>query len=790
MVCGNYLHSGLSCLFLDDMLTTRTKRYFLIFLLTLVFFQVSAQNEQPKVGLVLSGGGARGMAHIGVLQVLEEIGIYPDYITGTSMGSVVGGLYSLGYTAEELDSITKTADWGVILSNDLDYRRVAYEEKQYFGRYLLELPMNGFTPSLPKGVIDGQNLQKLFSDLTRSAHDVKDFDDLPIPFRAVATDIATGESVTLKSGSLTNSIRASMAIPSIFTPVEIDEKLLVDGGLVRNFPVTEVREMGADIIIGVFVSTDLDDKEDLNSLVDILFQSSFVLSAYDSREQSKLVDFYVEPDLEGYSSSSFDASDSIISRGYQTASLFKDTLKDLYDSLISVGKEFHKPVKIPTPNTYQLRNIHVNGIEDVSEEFILGRLPIKEGVGTTLEEIDLAVDKIFGTRYFSKVGYDLNQAEDGSGRYDLTFSVEEKANRQLKFAVHYNNEARAGINLNYTSRNNVFPNSRFIAEVDLAENFRTDISYLKYLGKRQLTAITAGYSHLNSELPLFNDEGQETSRFGNDRNDFFGKFQTTYRPDQSIGVQWHYNISVLKPKVTDLDFLKRAKITTSTVAAFWELITFDRPFIPTEGVDIKIEGGYTLQNDSEQEYQNITEDEEDFWRQEFRLEEFYFARFSSSALLPINNKLSAMLGLNMIYSSDDRTGINHQVGIGGFYQNYTFTTPFWGAKFYQYSSDNFLKASLGLQWEAVNNIYITLKGNYLDSRYPLKWIDPDRTADVFAFKETTDASGQPQIDLIRNIYGVGLGVAFNSILGPLQFNIGTTNLTDQYQLGLNIGYWY
>lgn len=766
-------------------------RQFLIlgFLLSFAFV-MKAQENQPKIGLVLSGGGARGMAHIGVLQVLEEIGIYPDYITGTSMGSVVGGLYSLGYSAHELDSITKTADWSIILSNDLDYRRVAYEEKKFFGRYLLELPMKGFTPSLPKGLIDGQNLQKLFSDLTRSAHDVHDFDDLPVPFRAVATDIATGESVTLKSGSLTNSIRASMAIPSIFTPVEIDDKLLVDGGLVRNFPVTEVREMGADIIIGVFVSTDLDAKEDLNSLIDILFQSSFVLSAYDSREQSKLVDFYVEPDLEGYSSSSFDASDSIISRGYGTASLFRETLQNLYDSLTSIGKEFHKPIKIPTPNTYQLRTINVEGIVNLSEEFILGRLPIKEGVGTTLEEIDLAVDKIFGTRYFSKVGYDLNLADDGSGKFDLTFTVEEKAKRQLKFAVHYNSEARAGININYTSRNNVLPNSRFIAELDFAENFRTDISYLKYLGKRQLSAITVGYNHLNSDLPLFNDDGQETSRFGNDRNDFFARFQTTYRPDQSMGLQWHYNISVLKPKVTDLDFIKKAKIRTSTISAFWELITFDRPFIPTEGVDIRIEGGYTLQNDSEQELQNLTDDEEAFWREEFRLEEFYFARLSTSAFWPLNKRLSFLAKLDMIYSSNDRTGINHQVGIGGFYDNYVFTTPFWGAKFYQYSSDNFLNGSLGLQWAATDKIYLTLKGNYLDSRYPLKWVNPNRSADVFAFEQIINENGMPEVDLIRNIYGFGIGLAFNSILGPIQFNVGTTNLTNQYQLGLNIGYWY
>ena len=211
-----------------------------------------------------------------------------------------------------------------------------------------------------------------------------------------------------------------------------------------------------------------------------------------------------------------------------------------------------------------------------------------------------------------------------------------------------------------------------------------------------------------------------------------------------MGFQWHYNISVLKPKVTDLDFIKKAKINNSTISAFWELITFDRPFIPTEGVDIRIEGGYTLQNDSEQEFQNITDDQEEFWKEEFRLEELYFARLSTSAYWPLDSKLSFLAELDMIYSSNDRTGINHQVGIGGFYDNYVFTTPFWGAKFYQYSSDNFLNGSLGLQWEATDKIYITLRSNYLDSRYPLKWINPNRTADIFAFEQTIDENGMPR----------------------------------------------
>lgn len=753
------------------------KKALFLALYSLISFLTTAQEGQPKIGLVLSGGGARGMAHIGVLKVLEEVGIYPDYITGTSMGSVVGGLYALGYTADELDSITNTADWSVILGNDIDYRNVAYEEKEYFNRYLLELPTVGLTPSLPKGVLDGQNLFKLFSDLTRSAHDIEDFDELPVPYRAIATDIETGQSVTLKKGSLTNSMRASMAIPSVFTPVEIDGRLLVDGGLVRNFPVTEAKDLGADIIIGVFVSTDLDKKEDLNSLVDILFQSSFVMSAYDSREQTTLVDYYVEPELTGYSSSSFSDADSIVARGYKSALAFKVQFQQLYDSLRQMGKEFKKPVRPKTPDSYALREIKVEGNNDLSTEFIKGRLKIKAGKETTVAEIDQAVDKIYGTRYFSRVEYQLNQNADNT--YNLVFSVEEKENHRLKFAVHYNNETLAGLNLNYTSRNNLLPNSRFVAELDLAENFRVDLSYLKYLGKRQISAFSLNYNYINFLLPAFID-GREFANFGFNRHDAFFRIQTTNRPDLSFGVDYYWNYSSLKPRVTEtFEFIDKVNITTSLVKFFYEYITFEKPFIPMQGVDIRVELGTTLTNEANAQYNELSTPEgEDIVNEAFRAEIFYFLKVFSTAYIPLSERTSIFTEADMVYTSSERTSLNNQYGIGGFYDNYILTSSFWGAAFYEYSADNFIKLATGIQIKASRNLYLKLRANYLDGRYPLRWIEPDTNRELDTF------NGE------NSILGYGAGIAFNSILGPLEFNVGSNNNSKEWRFGLNIGFFY
>lgn len=211
----------------------------IIFLLPFHFSLGQEQASRPKIGLVLSGGGAKGLAHIGVLRAMEKAGLTPDYITGTSMGSIVGALYAIGYSSDDIEEIVAKLDWDAVLSNKITLNQITFEEKAYYGRYVAELPVKGINVGLPRGLIEGQKLSDYLSRLTRSAHDIEDFSDLPIPFACVAADIATGEPVVLNKGSLPEAIRASMAIPTLFTPVEIDGRLLVDGGLIRNFPVQE-----------------------------------------------------------------------------------------------------------------------------------------------------------------------------------------------------------------------------------------------------------------------------------------------------------------------------------------------------------------------------------------------------------------------------------------------------------------------------------------------------------------------------------------------------------------------
>lgn len=226
--------------------------------------------DRPKVGLALSGVSARGFAHIGVLKVLEEVGMPVDYITGTSMGSIVGSLYAIGYPVEELDNIARQVDWDDLFRDNVGRRYMSMEDKRWDARYQASLFLDRGRIRLPSGLVAGQKVSELLARLTWSVHHVSNFDELPIPFACVATDIATGEPVVLRKGSLPEAVRASMAIPTLFTPVIINDRLLVDGLIARNLPAQEVRKMGAHVVIGVDVGSDLWPVEDLESMVDIL----------------------------------------------------------------------------------------------------------------------------------------------------------------------------------------------------------------------------------------------------------------------------------------------------------------------------------------------------------------------------------------------------------------------------------------------------------------------------------------------------------------------------------------
>ena len=234
--------------------------------------EIKSHKEDIKVGVVLSGGGAKGLAHVSVLRTLEDAGVRVDYIGGTSMGAIIGALYASGYNAKQLDSIIKSVDFFKVISNDLPRKAKPFYEKESGEKYALTLPVKNGKVGIPIAITEGQNVMNLLTRLTQHVNDIEDFNQLPVPFLCIGTDLETGKQKVFNSGFLPLVAKASGSFPTLLAPVEIDGKLYSDGGIVNNFPVDEVKAMGADVLIGVDIQDGLKKKEKLNSAPTILNQ--------------------------------------------------------------------------------------------------------------------------------------------------------------------------------------------------------------------------------------------------------------------------------------------------------------------------------------------------------------------------------------------------------------------------------------------------------------------------------------------------------------------------------------
>jgi NTE family protein len=488
-----------------------------LLLISLVFLSsgnyITAQQEgrRPKIGLALSGGGSSGMAHVGVLKVMEEAGLKPDLITGVSMGSIVGGMYSIGYSPDSLHKIFKNADWNYILSNNLPEEKVIFPEKHNFKNSAMSLPVSFRKVRLPSGLINGQQIESMLSFYAWPAAEISDFSKLPIPFMCVATDIIKTKIIDLKSGYLPDAMRASMAVPSIFSPIKIDSSLLIDGGVLRNIAVSELKEMGADIIIGSYTGFHKYKEEELETAAGILKQIGFLHSVIDYNEQKKMLDVVIEPDLKDYSSTVFTNADSIIQRGYKAALPFKPYFKNLADSLNLIGSR-KPPEYILDRQYYSFDKIRVTGNKINSDEQILGVLDLKPGEQVNKYFLNEKIELLYGKGWFEKVKYRVESRNDSMM---LVVDCLEKEKAIIYGSLHYDNDIRSGIVFNMSLKNLLFPKSTIDFDSFIGQYYRFRINFTQFIDRNQevgLSLIMNADKTLIPVMKLKNETGQVQSR--------------------------------------------------------------------------------------------------------------------------------------------------------------------------------------------------------------------------------------------------------------------------------------
>lgn len=472
-------------------------------------FQSETQSvgQRPRIGMSFGGGGAKGAAHIGVLKYIVEQGIPIDYVTGTSMGSIIGGLYALGYSPEEMTDIISSLDWSVYITNSLDRRFRSSFARQQRSTALISVPFNlgkldsniaasqqrgsNFLASLPSSFMGGSNLTNLFNNLSLGYQDSMSFDSLPIPFACVATDIATGDGVVLRSGRFPTAIRASMAIPSVFSPVEIDGRMLVDGGLVNNFPVDICKEMGADIVIGSEVAAELvDDISQLQSLPQLLSQFMNIAVKGNKLENRKMCDIYMHPDVSGYNMLSFNkaAIDTLVQRGYRCAQEHSAEILALKERLeamgVPMGTQFHRhPAETLGTDSLVLMSIKMNGISESDQRWLLSKSQLVTGRPIPGTAVSDAAGIFKGTGAFSSITYrmsDCSWALDipgDSARYDsyhLEMDFVPASPHAFSLGLRYDSEESAALLLNVGFNRNKLRGFKADISLRLAHNFRVE----------------------------------------------------------------------------------------------------------------------------------------------------------------------------------------------------------------------------------------------------------------------------------------------------------------------------
>jgi NTE family protein len=728
-------------------------------------------KERPKIGLVLSGGGAKGLADIGVIKVLEEVGIIPDYISGTSMGSIVGGLYAIGYSADEISRLNQTVNWSVILSDNIALKNVALDEKHDYKRYIVDLPIRGKKVMLPSGMLEGQNLSMLLSGLTWRAIGIDSFDKFPYPYRCVGTEIINGEIIDFDSGDLAKDIRASMAIPTVFTPVVFDtNKVVVDGGVIRNFPVDEVINMGADIVIGVYTGfKDRITPEDLNTMDKILSRSTASYGIYDTREQAKKVNILITPDLEAYTSAEFNKSAEIEKAGEEAARQQYNALKALADSLKKF-KNYVKPQPLKEIDSVLVTRVTVNNLKYFDQGLAYGKLGVKKNEYLTRKELQQGIDRLFGTLYFDKITYHFEK--EGPG-YCLVVEAKEKPSSSIRASMHFDNFYGAGFVVNYIQSNLLISGSRLTAAADISAYPQFRLYYRKYTGKKM--DILAGFEtrYENNLIPGYLNGKQ----VGNNKqtrlvSEINVKKSFSLNHQAGLGLLFEYeavypNISMQTLYPETFNF-KRYGFAGFGLKATYEVNTLDNLMYPFEGneTNIEIQGIFNPTLDLKYLTDTLVRNNS--------LGSFGKLFISHNSFKPLGPKINLNSGFTLGLSTDDFIAADYFY-IGGHKNNLRHNqVAFVGYNLGELVASNLVGVHAGFNYRLYPNLQLeTLANMMFVSDEASELLDC-----IFEFRKKAFHLG----------YGGGL--TYNTPLGPLSIFLSGNDKDPGLSWYINFGYTF
>jgi NTE family protein len=713
-----------------------------------LFGQISLPAyHRPKVAVVLSGGGAKGFAHIGVLKVLEEEGIPIDIIVGTSIGSLVGGIYSLGYTAQEMEDICKAQNWQSLLLDDFPRHYLSRTDRSLQQRYLFGIETDEIKKlSLPQGVIKGQNVLNLLCGLTASVPSEIDFSKLPISFACVAANLETGKEVILNKGYLPTAMFASMAVPGIFQFPERDSLVLIDGGMVNNFPVDVAKKMGADIIIGVDISDEFHGREQIRSIQNVFGQLIGFLDQYKDSLNASLCDLIIRPDITGYSMTSFtnEAVDTLIVRGEKAASNVRDTLRHLMKLYNLKSREL--PEKFVSPEEWFITNFSLSGKFKIDAGFLLRSIDMPLPGYYSFSDIKGIINQLYGYGIFDKIYFNLY--DNGTGK-TLNLNITEKNSTTMNVGFKVNTTDAAALMLNITRKNygkrfgqisastelSANPGINFIAETNRG-NF--PVGGIEIKGKYQNYNIFDGGKKLYEANLFYSSAALYVYKRFNRQN------------LAGLGVKEEfYSGDIFSQNNTDIVNYEKNSFLTN-IYGYLAVDNLDDYYFPQKGIDLYSE--YSLQR--------LSGGSNSF---------SHIFLFRMRNVIPLSDRVVIPLNLynRTIFSSAFPLFKGTIAGGAPYSQYFDYHIPFIGLSPVNLV-DRFALAGLsGLRLKVSEKHYVSVLGNVLY-----------QSNDIF------NSSGS------KVIWGWGVNYAVKTVFGPIDLLAGYSNSVKAPVFSANFGFWF
>lgn len=736
---------------------------------------VQTLKKRPKVGVVLSGGGAKGFAHIGALKVIEEAGIPIDYIAGTSMGSIVGGLYAVGYDPDMMKKLCTEQDWDKIIKDQIPRKFLPLEKRINERHYIITVPCKKGKLKIKRSIVDGMYVNMLLTRLTLPAYKNRDFESLPVPFLCIGTDMLSADAIEFNKGSLAQSIRSSMSIPFLFEPVSYDGYLLCDGGLTNNFPVRNVREHGADIIIGVDLEIIKSDPEVLDNSLKVLERLIAVVSQDESNKAREECDILIRPDIGKANIMSFNDFDPIMKCGEEGARAKFPELKRLADSLQALG-----PFEVERHHTQPIDSITLAGVEvEGVDEYQAGILKSEFGSEFphtfAVDEIETILIKIYSQGYYSNVWYEVIDRPEG----DILI-LHSKTTTSLTFSLglHYDNNYGVGTLLNMNARTKHFT---YNVDLNISDN-----PYVKARATHRYTKLLSGSAELAAigiMSNLYSADGKIVAPF---------KLQTNYL---DLYLQ-------LAPSVTQAFRLG--------IRADY-FVMKDLKYVSDQ--DLEYEDEYRFSPKVYLNYFFNNEDQTDFPRRGWNVN-------LQANCIPYNGYYDENFEYPMFSVQADirksfSIGKRHAFRIGGVWTQRLGDTPLNDVDMYMYGGQskmrylNNLISFTGLPFQAVYTEFgayakTAWQYNFYKNFYAIA------SCNAGYFKNYLDIyrknmSFDDIINLLHNlgensfdtwfvsdnfIMGAGLTIGIKTMFGPIEMQVSKSNKVDMWNLFVNVGFWF